>query len=445
MINELEKFLKLNSRVAVERISFDECIFLIDGLKKATFVPQDEEFFKIISNLASEGIKKDSTDNITSSIHRKRAQDFIESLEVHCLIDYELKLDCGLKVQICPNKQNFQFPVMENRPVNNLKISNHTFFRYSSDAVVLENPLSTFKLCVKDVFFNLQSVLAKRKSTNELLSILLAGGFIIESESDQCNWEFHDLLFHTRSRLGMIDDSSNLGGTYRFKPDNIEVYNGFKEYENKKYFQFNEPVKEGRGAKNDLFEILQARKSNRSFPKNKTISYDQIGEFLFHSAKIIHSSPQSGHLDFVKRTFPSAGGIHDLEFYLLINRSDSLSRDVYYYHPQRHGLYQLQVQGKYLDEITQNAMVALGGIKEIPPVIVILTSRFMKMRSKYERIAYRNTILSVGAAFQTMYLTGAAMNLSTCALGSGNPSLFAEAIGVDPLEECAVGEFVLGS
>jgi SagB-type dehydrogenase family enzyme len=67
------------------------------------------------------------------------------------------------------------------------------------------------------------------------------------------------------------------------------------------------------------------------------------------------------------------------------------------------------------------------------------------MTSKYEHIAYRNTILSAGAAFQTMYLTGTAMNLSTCALGSGNPDLFAEAIKADPLDECAVGEFVLGS
>jgi SagB-type dehydrogenase family enzyme len=128
----------------------------------------------------------------------------------------------------------------------------------------------------------------------------------------------------------------------------------------------------------------------------------------------------------------------------LINKNDDLPRDIYYYHPQHHGLYQLQVQDDYLEEITQNAMVALGNVNEVPPVIVVLTSRFKKMGSKYERIAYRNTILSVGAAFQTMYLTGTAMNLSTCALGSGNPDLFAKAIDVDPLEECAVGEFVVG-
>ncbi len=441
----MEKILKLNNRFAVEKISSDECIFLIDGLKKATFIPQDEEFCKIIAHLAILGIEKDSINVISSSIHRKRALEFIESLELHGFINYDLKLDCGLKVGICPNKQNFQFPVMKKGSVNNLGISNHTFFRYSSDAVILENPLSTFKLYVEDIFFNLQLVLEKQKSMSELLSILLAGGFITEYESNQCDWEFHDLLFHTRSRLGMADDSSNLGGTYRFRPANIEVYNGFKECQNKKYFQLGVPVQEAKCNKKDFFELLQARKSSRSFSKDKTMTYDQIGEFLFHTAMIIHSTPQDGQLDFLKRAFPSAGGIHDLEFYLLINKNDSFKRDVYYYHPQRHGLYQLQVQDKYLDEITQNAMVALGSIKVMPPVIVILTSRFMKMRSKYERIAYRNTILSVGAAFQTMYLTGAAMNFSTCALGSGNPGLFAEAIGVDPLEEGAVGEFVLGS
>lgn len=442
----MEKLLKLNNRVAVEKISPDECIFLIDGLKNAIFIPQDEEFCKIIANLTGQGIEKDSINIISSDIHRKRAHEFIKSLEFHGFVDYDLKLDCGIKVQICPCKQNFQFPVMKNGHVNKLLISNHTFSRYSNEAVILENPLSTFKLCIKDVFFNLQSFLENQKAFNELLSILLAGGFVTESESDycECEWEFHDLLFHTRSRLGMADDSSNLGGTYRFKPDNIGVHNEFKDYQNKIYFLFDLPVQGAKGNKTDLFELLQTRKSSRSFSKDKSLSYDQIGEFLFHSAKIIYSIPQNGHLDFVKRAFPSAGGIHDLEFYLLINRSGSLKRDIYYYHPQKHGLYQLQVKNKYLDKITQNAVVALGSIEEEPPVIVILTSRFMKMRSKYERIAYRNTILSVGAAIQTMYLTGAAMNLSTCALGSGNPALFAEAIGVDPLEECAVGEFVLG-
>lgn len=440
----MEKFLKLNSRVSIEKISSDECIFLIDGLKKAIFIPQDEEFCKVIADLAIQGIEKDCINDISSSIHRKRAHEFIESLELHGFVDYDLKLDCGLRVQIRPNKQNFQFPRMKKGPISKLSISNHTFFRYINGAVVLENPLSTFKLCIEDDFFNLQSVLENQKTMDELLSILLAGEFVAESGSNHCDWEFHDLLFHTRSRLGMADDNSNLGGTYRFRPDNIKDHNGYKEYQNKKYFQFDVPVKEvGRNKKN-FFELLQSRKSRRSFPEDKTMSYDQIGEFLFHTAKIIRSTPQNGQLDFVKRAFPSAGGIHDLEFYLLINRSDSLKRGIYYYQPQRHGLYQLQVQDKYLDEITQNTVVALGGVKEEPPVIVILTSRFMKMRSKYERIAYRNTILSVGAAFQTMYLTGAAMNLSTCALGSGNPALFAEAIGVDSLEECAVGEFVLG-
>jgi hypothetical protein len=44
-----------------------------------------------------------------------------------------------------------------------------------------------------------------------------------------------------------------------------------------------------------------------------------------------------------------------------------------------------------------------------------------------------------------MYLVGSALNLSTCAIGSGNPDLFAKAIQADPLEECAVGEFALGN
>jgi hypothetical protein len=37
------------------------------------------------------------------------------------------------------------------------------------------------------------------------------------------------------------------------------------------------------------------------------------------------------------------------------------------------------------------------------------------------------------------------MGLAPCALGAGDPAVFAEATGLDPLIEGTVGEFILGS
>lgn len=42
-----------------------------------------------------------------------------------------------------------------------------------------------------------------------------------------------------------------------------------------------------------------------------------------------------------------------------------------------------------------------------------------------------------------MYLVATAMGLAPCALGNGDPALFAAASGIDALEETSVAEFAL--
>jgi hypothetical protein len=49
-----------------------------------------------------------------------------------------------------------------------------------------------------------------------------------------------------------------------------------------------------------------------------------------------------------------------------------------------------------------------------------------------------------GAIFQTMSLVATSMNLASCIVGSGDSSLFGEALEINALEEGAVGEFALG-
>jgi SagB-type dehydrogenase family enzyme len=52
---------------------------------------------------------------------------------------------------------------------------------------------------------------------------------------------------------------------------------------------------------------------------------------------------------------------------------------------------------------------------------------------------------NLGALYATMYLVATAMGLAPCALGGGDSELFSAVAGVDPCEEPAVGEFVLGT
>jgi SagB-type dehydrogenase family enzyme len=64
---------------------------------------------------------------------------------------------------------------------------------------------------------------------------------------------------------------------------------------------------------------------------------------------------------------------------------------------------------------------------------------------KYESMAYALILKNLGALFATMYFVATAMHLAPCALGGGDSELFAAITGLDPIEEPAVGEFLLGS
>ena len=79
------------------------------------------------------------------------------------------------------------------------------------------------------------------------------------------------------------------------------------------------------------------------------------------------------------------------------------------------------------------------------PVLSILAARFQRLAWKYASIAYALILKHVGVVYQTMYLTGTAMDLAPCALGAGDADLFARAAGTDYYEESSVGEFLLGS
>jgi len=82
---------------------------------------------------------------------------------------------------------------------------------------------------------------------------------------------------------------------------------------------------------------------------------------------------------------------------------------------------------------------------EAPQVLLVITARFQRAMWKYADVAYANLLKDVGALFQTLYLVAAAMGLAPCALGAGDPRLFARASGLDPEIEGSVGEFMVGS
>ena len=79
-----------------------------------------------------------------------------------------------------------------------------------------------------------------------------------------------------------------------------------------------------------------------------------------------------------------------------------------------------------------------------PDVTIVVSSRLPRLAWKYERMAYRASLLHAGVIIELMYLVATDMNLAPCANGSGDSRLFEQATGLDRFEETSIAEFCLG-
>ena len=75
------------------------------------------------------------------------------------------------------------------------------------------------------------------------------------------------------------------------------------------------------------------------------------------------------------RPYPSGGGIHDLELFLIVGRVEGLRAGDYHYAADRHELEWLPAGDEEVGALLKGAMRA-SGAPEPPPVLIKVVSRF---------------------------------------------------------------------
>lgn len=294
----------------------------------------------------------------------------------------------------------------------------------SCSNLVLEIPGITFEIAQQFISLLLATQMLSQETYKEVENTTLA------------QWDFHDLLFHTRSRQGRHTNPT--GGTYRFL-GKIEPQPVVKPPMSKTVVQLYQPNLERLKTTDiPLTDVLESRHSIRNY-HSCPITAQQLGEFLYRTARVKNLNGE-----YSSRPYPSGGGLYELELYLVINTCYGISSGLYYYNPLAHQLEQLCERTKDVEALLKDAWGA-SGQQDIPQVLIVFTARFQRLSWKYEAIAYSLILKHVGVLYQTMYLVATAMNLAPCALGSGNTDLFAKAAEIDYYAESSVGEFMLGS
>ena len=147
------------------------------------------------------------------------------------------------------------------------------------------------------------------------------------------------------------------------------------------------------------------------------------------------------------RPYPSGGAMHELEFYLAVRECEELEAGFYHYRSDAHELTRLAGAGPdaAAAEMISHCAFAWNQPHEPPQCLVVVATRHPRVAFKYKALAYRLSLLSVGAALQNLYLVATDLGLHGCAAGSGNAEHFARATGLSLWEETSIGEFGFGS
>ncbi len=371
-------------------------------------------------------------------------------------------------VTVVPTARTARLP--DHRPVaghDSLVLSRFGYLRRlpaEADAFVLESPLAPYRVTLHHpAAAGLVAALAIRRSVVEAARVaglpvevagalagVLAGCGFLDSEPAAADdplqlWDFHDLLFHARSRAGRHDYPS--GGIFAH-PEFPQLPAVPTPAADGPAIDLPVPSWDGVLARDPaLTEVLEGRRSVRGYAGDP-VSVEQLGELLYRAARIRRIMPRvpdspTGY-DAVDRPYPAGGAIGELELYLAVANCAGLEPGAYRYDAAAHRLCPRHGDERALGELLTGARLATNGTVT-PQVLIMVTSRFGRLSWKYSQIAYALTLKHVGVLYQTLYLVATALGLAPCALGSGDTTAAARALRLDYTEESTVGEFLIGS
>ncbi len=348
-----------------------------------------------------------------------------------------------------------------------LVLSRFAYMRRRGSELVLESPRAgaLFKICDPKIAAALAMLSVPQQIKDlrlkadfpglELFALLLDSGILFKpdaggnglrmEEGDQTlvPWDFHDLLFHTRSTQGR--HANPLGGTYPFA-DVLPPLPAVRPRWPGKKIDLSKATTASETTLSPLAKLLRRRVSTRAFDTANPITLAELSQFLDGAARILSVLKAAPDLDdggHAVRPYPSAGAAYELELYLAADKCEGLARGFYHYDAGMHALVPIAVQKHDLDTLLTGSQYTMGAPAP-PQILITIAARFARMSWKYSSIAYSLILKDVGVLIQTLYLMATDMELGGCALGIADIDLFAKMTGIAFHVEGPVGQFVLG-
>jgi SagB-type dehydrogenase family enzyme len=349
-------------------------------------------------------------------------------------------------------------------------LSRFAYMRRRGSEMVLESPRAgaLFRICDPNIAAVMTRLVEPQKISRlrrqdgfpgiALLALLTACQILFktagdgglrpaEGDADLVLWDFHDLVFHTRSTGGR--HANPLGGLYRYagvtpplpvvrpcwpgKRINLGTVSGVPA-----------PII------SPITKLLRERHSTRMFDDKHPITLAELSQFLDTTARVLavlkaddDDSDGSSASEVAVRPYPSAGSSYELELYLAVDKCEGLGRGFYHYDAGGHALVPVGAHSHDLEALLGEAEFAMG-VPAAPQILITIAARFGRVSWKYSSIAYALILKDVGVLLQTFYMAMTEMGLGGCATGITNIDLFARMTGIEIHVEGPVGQFALG-
>jgi len=350
-----------------------------------------------------------------------------------------------------------------------LVLSRFAYLRRRGNAMVLESPRATalFQLCDPKIAAAIamlstpQQIKRLRRQDGfpgvELLALLVDCQILFkidaarddslrraEGDDNLVLWDFHDLLFHTRSTAGR--QANPLGGFYPYAgviaplPAVRPRWPG-KKIDLRKFAAAHAEA-------TPVTKLLRERHSTRSFDDRRPITLAELSRLLDSTARVVSRSKSRVDgggpvVEYAARPYPAGGGAYELEFYLAVHQCDGLARGFYHYDAGGHALMPIGTGAHELEALLAGAKYAMGA-PAAPQVLITIAARFGRVSWKYSSVAYSLILKDVGVLTQSLYVMATDMGLGGCAIGLTNIDLFAKMTGIEFHVEGPVGQFAIG-
>ncbi len=178
-----------------------------------------------------------------------------------------------------------------------------------------------------------------------------------------------------------------------------------------------------------LWKVLQKRRSIRDYIR-EPLSKLELSNLLWATQGITEIAPSPWF-----RTAPSAGALHPIDTYLMVNRVEGLEPGIYFLRIADFVL-EMKKQGDFSGQIAQAALDQL--VVRSAAVVFIWVAVIHRSSQKYRERAYRYIYLDCGHIGQNLYLAAAAMSLGCCGIGAYFDEEVDEVVGVDGQEETTI-------